>query len=77
MESCPTQAVHPLVGLAADKVIRDRYNSVHERSILPTMMKVVSSPAIAARTASGCSRVGCRLFTLKTFHPILCRFRLE
>ncbi|MGM0487646.1 MAG: hypothetical protein ACQESR_12920 [Planctomycetota bacterium] len=26
MESCPTQAVLPLVGLAADKVIRDRYN---------------------------------------------------
>ncbi|MFO7904243.1 MAG: hypothetical protein ACQESR_11310 [Planctomycetota bacterium] len=29
MESCPTQAVRPLVGLAADKVIRDRY-SHHE-----------------------------------------------
>ncbi|MFO7903682.1 MAG: hypothetical protein R6U98_13550 [Pirellulaceae bacterium] len=26
MESCPTQAVLPLVGLAAKKVIRDRYN---------------------------------------------------
>ncbi|MFO7907526.1 MAG: hypothetical protein R6U98_33065 [Pirellulaceae bacterium] len=26
MESCPTQAVLPLVGLAAEKVIRDRYN---------------------------------------------------
>ncbi|MFO7903578.1 MAG: hypothetical protein ACQESR_01400 [Planctomycetota bacterium] len=26
MESCPTQAVLPLVRLAADKVIRDRYN---------------------------------------------------
>ncbi|MFO7908153.1 MAG: hypothetical protein ACQESR_29715 [Planctomycetota bacterium] len=25
MESCPTQAVLPLVGLAADKVIRDRH----------------------------------------------------
>ncbi|MFO7906683.1 MAG: hypothetical protein ACQESR_27255 [Planctomycetota bacterium] len=25
MESCPTQAVLPLVGLAADKFIRDRY----------------------------------------------------
>ncbi|MGM0491213.1 MAG: hypothetical protein ACQESR_31180, partial [Planctomycetota bacterium] len=24
-ESCPTQAVLPLVGLAAEKVIRDRY----------------------------------------------------
>ncbi|MFO7903214.1 MAG: hypothetical protein R6U98_11165 [Pirellulaceae bacterium] len=27
MESRPTQAVLPLVGLAAEKVIRDRYNS--------------------------------------------------
>ncbi|MFO7906638.1 MAG: hypothetical protein ACQESR_02665 [Planctomycetota bacterium] len=26
MESCPTQAVRPVVGLAAEKVIRDRYN---------------------------------------------------
>ncbi|MFO7901411.1 MAG: hypothetical protein ACQESR_13260 [Planctomycetota bacterium] len=25
-EGCPTQAVLPLVGLAAEKVIRDRYN---------------------------------------------------
>ncbi|MFO7902929.1 MAG: hypothetical protein ACQESR_18055 [Planctomycetota bacterium] len=25
MESCPTQTVLPLVGLAAEKVIRDRY----------------------------------------------------
>ncbi|MFO7902946.1 MAG: hypothetical protein R6U98_09815 [Pirellulaceae bacterium] len=27
MESCPTQAVLPLVGLAADNVIRDRHIS--------------------------------------------------
>ncbi|MFO7903067.1 MAG: hypothetical protein ACQESR_07795 [Planctomycetota bacterium] len=27
MESCPTQAVLPLVGLAAETVIRDRYSS--------------------------------------------------
>ncbi|MFO7907386.1 MAG: hypothetical protein ACQESR_05575 [Planctomycetota bacterium] len=27
MERCPTQAALPLVGLAADKVIRDRYTS--------------------------------------------------
>ncbi|MFO7907002.1 MAG: hypothetical protein R6U98_30375 [Pirellulaceae bacterium] len=27
-ESCPAQAVLPLVGLAADKVIRDRYTNV-------------------------------------------------
>ncbi|MFO7902817.1 MAG: hypothetical protein ACQESR_14210 [Planctomycetota bacterium] len=26
MESCPTQAVLPLVGLAAEKFIRDRYS---------------------------------------------------
>ncbi|MGM0487195.1 MAG: hypothetical protein ACQESR_10585 [Planctomycetota bacterium] len=26
VESCPTQAVLPLVGLAAEKVIRDRYS---------------------------------------------------
>ncbi|MFO7905942.1 MAG: hypothetical protein ACQESR_05600 [Planctomycetota bacterium] len=25
-ERCPTQAVLPLVGLAAEKIIRDRYN---------------------------------------------------
>ncbi|MGM0485608.1 MAG: hypothetical protein ACQESR_02475 [Planctomycetota bacterium] len=28
MERCPRQAVLPLVGLAADKVIRDRYNAL-------------------------------------------------
>ncbi|MFO7901706.1 MAG: hypothetical protein ACQESR_07045 [Planctomycetota bacterium] len=28
MESCPTQTVLPLVGLAAEKVIRDRYKLV-------------------------------------------------
>ncbi|MFO7905522.1 MAG: hypothetical protein R6U98_22855 [Pirellulaceae bacterium] len=27
MESCPAQTVLPLVGLAADKVIRDRYST--------------------------------------------------
>ncbi|MFO7903842.1 MAG: hypothetical protein ACQESR_20115 [Planctomycetota bacterium] len=27
MESCPTQAVLRLVGVAAEKVTRDRYNS--------------------------------------------------
>ncbi|MFO7908279.1 MAG: hypothetical protein R6U98_36915 [Pirellulaceae bacterium] len=30
MGSCPTQAVLPLVGLAAEKVIRDRYNCLIE-----------------------------------------------
>ncbi|MFO7903304.1 MAG: hypothetical protein ACQESR_23090 [Planctomycetota bacterium] len=28
MERCPTQAVLPLVGLAAEKVIRDRYKPI-------------------------------------------------
>ncbi|MFO7904027.1 MAG: CPBP family intramembrane glutamic endopeptidase [Planctomycetota bacterium] len=32
MESCPTQAVLPLVGLAAEKVIRDRYNKTKRGS---------------------------------------------
>ncbi|MFO7905425.1 MAG: hypothetical protein ACQESR_04765 [Planctomycetota bacterium] len=32
MESCPTQAVLPLVGLAADNVIRDRYLSLSVES---------------------------------------------
>ncbi|MGM0485679.1 MAG: hypothetical protein ACQESR_02840 [Planctomycetota bacterium] len=31
MQSCPTQAVFPLVELAAEKVIRDRYNRVSTR----------------------------------------------
>ncbi|MFO7901818.1 MAG: hypothetical protein ACQESR_20385 [Planctomycetota bacterium] len=30
MESYPTQAVLPLVGLAAEKAIRDRYNAPKE-----------------------------------------------
>ncbi|MFO7906609.1 MAG: hypothetical protein ACQESR_19065 [Planctomycetota bacterium] len=29
MESCSTQAVLPLVGLAAHKGLRDRYNHLH------------------------------------------------
>ncbi|MFO7906996.1 MAG: hypothetical protein R6U98_30345 [Pirellulaceae bacterium] len=33
MERCPTQAVLSLVGLAADKLIRDRYNA--NRSAYP------------------------------------------
>ncbi|MFO7902974.1 MAG: hypothetical protein R6U98_09955 [Pirellulaceae bacterium] len=30
MESCPTQAVLPLVGLAAEKLIRDQYKRPRE-----------------------------------------------
>ncbi|MGM0487850.1 MAG: hypothetical protein ACQESR_13955 [Planctomycetota bacterium] len=33
MESCPTQAVLPLVGLAAEKVIRDRDNSIENERL--------------------------------------------
>ncbi|MFO7908357.1 MAG: hypothetical protein ACQESR_00830 [Planctomycetota bacterium] len=35
MESCPTHAVLPLVGLAADKVIRDRYKVRSASSLNP------------------------------------------
>ncbi|MGM0490556.1 MAG: hypothetical protein ACQESR_27845 [Planctomycetota bacterium] len=31
MERCPAQAVLPLVGLAAEKVIRDRYSCLRIR----------------------------------------------
>ncbi|MGM0486290.1 MAG: hypothetical protein ACQESR_05955 [Planctomycetota bacterium] len=34
MESCPTQAVLPLVGLAAEQVIRDRYINAPRRVAL-------------------------------------------
>ncbi|MFO7908013.1 MAG: hypothetical protein ACQESR_10120 [Planctomycetota bacterium] len=30
MERCPTQAVLSLVGLAAEQIIRDRYNTVQQ-----------------------------------------------
>ncbi|MFO7906991.1 MAG: hypothetical protein ACQESR_24055 [Planctomycetota bacterium] len=43
MESCPTQAVRPLVGLAAHKVTRDRYNR------LAAMYVSLSSPMLADR----------------------------
>ncbi|MFO7901790.1 MAG: hypothetical protein ACQESR_21885 [Planctomycetota bacterium] len=33
MESCPTQAVLPLVGLAAEKVIRDRCISLKDHRL--------------------------------------------
>ncbi|MFO7901977.1 MAG: hypothetical protein ACQESR_24545 [Planctomycetota bacterium] len=33
MESCPTQAVLPLVGLAADKIIRDRDKTAGTRRV--------------------------------------------
>ncbi|MFO7903548.1 MAG: hypothetical protein ACQESR_04740 [Planctomycetota bacterium] len=38
MEGCPTQAVLPLVGLAADNVIRDRYTRwpARKKEFLPS-----------------------------------------
>ncbi|MFO7905155.1 MAG: hypothetical protein ACQESR_16275 [Planctomycetota bacterium] len=38
MESCPTQAVLPLVGLAADKVVRDRYMFPNHRMLVVSMV---------------------------------------
>ncbi|MFO7908365.1 MAG: hypothetical protein ACQESR_00790 [Planctomycetota bacterium] len=44
MESCSTQAVLPLVGLAADKVIRERYNCGVFRRVAERAAKRVPSP---------------------------------
>ncbi|MFO7903398.1 MAG: hypothetical protein ACQESR_21095 [Planctomycetota bacterium] len=46
MESRPTQAVLPLVGLAAEKVIRDRYKEISESR--------TSGPLQDASNASTC-----------------------
>ncbi|MFO7901883.1 MAG: hypothetical protein ACQESR_06985 [Planctomycetota bacterium] len=35
MKNCPTQAVRPLVGLAAEKIIRDRHKSYFSREFTP------------------------------------------
>ncbi|MFO7904962.1 MAG: hypothetical protein ACQESR_31560 [Planctomycetota bacterium] len=43
MESCPTQAVLPLVGLAAEKVIRDRYTVLQARERLRSQRVAVAS----------------------------------
>ncbi|MFO7901940.1 MAG: hypothetical protein ACQESR_14380 [Planctomycetota bacterium] len=61
MESCPTQAVLPLVGLAADKVIRDRYSLkasvAHQCFILMSGGSQHHHPCIArARANSGKTR---------------------
>ncbi|MFO7906695.1 MAG: hypothetical protein ACQESR_09735 [Planctomycetota bacterium] len=52
MESYPTQAVLPLVGLAADKVIRDRYNQRERRPYAPHCRQSLT----ALRWASGNKR---------------------
>ncbi|MFO7905890.1 MAG: hypothetical protein ACQESR_28550 [Planctomycetota bacterium] len=41
MESCPTQAVLPLLGLAAEQVIRDRYNN-RSQNVVPASRKPVA-----------------------------------
>ncbi|MFO7906414.1 MAG: hypothetical protein ACQESR_03530 [Planctomycetota bacterium] len=35
MENCPTRAVLPLLGLAADNVMRDRYNPTRRCPVVP------------------------------------------
>ncbi|MFO7903959.1 MAG: hypothetical protein R6U98_14950 [Pirellulaceae bacterium] len=47
-EKSPTQAVLPLVGLAAEKVIRDRYEQGHRQNVPP----IVVHPPISPRAAS-------------------------
>ncbi|MFO7901636.1 MAG: hypothetical protein R6U98_03155 [Pirellulaceae bacterium] len=53
MQSCPTQAVLPLVGLAAEKVIRDRYISAPKVS---AGLRLPVSPSVRhlRSAASGC-----------------------
>ncbi|MFO7903691.1 MAG: hypothetical protein ACQESR_17025 [Planctomycetota bacterium] len=59
MESCSTQAVLPLVGLAADKVIRDRYRTAVDALPLAT------GRGLRHRGNAGraiCKRAGCAAF---------------
>ncbi|MFO7907267.1 MAG: PDZ domain-containing protein [Pirellulaceae bacterium] len=51
MESCPTQAVLPLVGLAAEKVIRDRY--ISDGRICPAGKLLDASRPPVGRTRGG------------------------
>ncbi|MFO7902936.1 MAG: hypothetical protein R6U98_09765 [Pirellulaceae bacterium] len=57
MESCPTQAVLPLVGLAAEKVIRDRY-SVSSRFVLFSAEEVLSDVAREMEVANEVRHLG-------------------
>ncbi|MFO7903227.1 MAG: hypothetical protein R6U98_11230 [Pirellulaceae bacterium] len=50
MESCPTQAVLPLVGLAAEKVIRERYIS----SVPRPAEEIISSCRSSDPAKQGC-----------------------
>ncbi|MFO7905943.1 MAG: hypothetical protein ACQESR_05605 [Planctomycetota bacterium] len=64
MESCPTQAVLPLVGLATEKVIGDRYSTCY-RNVLDWLGRLnkigsqLAPPNPSAVMASG--RVVCPL----------------
>ncbi|MFO7907111.1 MAG: hypothetical protein ACQESR_12400 [Planctomycetota bacterium] len=44
MERCPTQAVLPLVGLAADKIIQERYKNSPGRPALGARRRTIDSP---------------------------------
>ncbi|MGM0485734.1 MAG: hypothetical protein ACQESR_03115 [Planctomycetota bacterium] len=60
MERCPTQAVLPLVGLAADQVIRDRYrrNPTILRAILNGRRRLSTQGVPAPRNGqSPCTQV--------------------
>ncbi|MFO7903835.1 MAG: hypothetical protein R6U98_14320 [Pirellulaceae bacterium] len=51
MESCPTQAVLPLVGLAADSVIRDRDS--HDKARWPRETPSKNAGSIFVRRTAG------------------------
>ncbi|MGM0491099.1 MAG: hypothetical protein ACQESR_30605 [Planctomycetota bacterium] len=59
MERCPTQAVLPLVGLAAEKVIRDQYitnpatSSLYKHTVLLIGVDVGVGPAPGSRAFCG------------------------
>ncbi|MGM0488813.1 MAG: hypothetical protein ACQESR_18905 [Planctomycetota bacterium] len=55
MESGPTQAILPLVGLAAEKVIRDRYNNGSLNAIVPSGFPATTWPRpFSSRHAVSC-----------------------
>ncbi|MGM0489174.1 MAG: hypothetical protein ACQESR_20740 [Planctomycetota bacterium] len=49
MERCPTQAVLPLVGLAAEKVIRDRYSGFNTSAGLESLRRSCCTMDLAVR----------------------------
>ncbi|MGM0490393.1 MAG: hypothetical protein ACQESR_27020 [Planctomycetota bacterium] len=59
MKSCPTQAVRPLVGLVAEKIIRERYKSLSrfvKRTNAPVGIPRQSKQPKKPRNAPGWSR---------------------